>query len=142
LVRHSPLFGEHTREILSSLVGLSDAEIDALYEAGVCAEEPVNPGVGETRANAPLPASMFSNDDLPTFERPANATSGGPSAGQPRPAVFSVAEVRNSASSYFAYGSVDETGRDREVNIGTTDFSERLISRFFLCGACEYEYSG
>jgi crotonobetainyl-CoA:carnitine CoA-transferase CaiB-like acyl-CoA transferase len=46
LVRHSPLFGEHTREVLSGLVGLSDGEIDALYEAGVCADEPVNPGVG------------------------------------------------------------------------------------------------
>jgi crotonobetainyl-CoA:carnitine CoA-transferase CaiB-like acyl-CoA transferase len=46
LVRHSPLFGEHTREILSTLVGMTDAEIDGLYEAGVCADEPVNPGVG------------------------------------------------------------------------------------------------
>jgi crotonobetainyl-CoA:carnitine CoA-transferase CaiB-like acyl-CoA transferase len=46
LVRHAPLFGEHTREILSTLAGLSDDEIDALYEAGVCADAPVNPGLG------------------------------------------------------------------------------------------------
>src|SRR4051795_9573136 len=41
----------------------------------------VNPGVGETRAKAPLPASMFSNDDLPTFERPMKANSGNDSSG-------------------------------------------------------------
>src|ERR1044071_8868710 len=41
----------------------------------------VNPGVGETRAKIPLPASMFSNDDLPTFERPMNANSGNDSSG-------------------------------------------------------------
>jgi benzylsuccinate CoA-transferase BbsF subunit len=46
LLRHAPFFGEHTREILATLVGLSDSEIDALYAAGVCADEPVNPGVG------------------------------------------------------------------------------------------------
>ena len=46
LVRHAPMFGEHTRELLSTVVGLSDADIDALYAAGVCADEPVNPGVG------------------------------------------------------------------------------------------------
>ena len=34
LQRHAPLFGEHTREILSTLGGLGDDEIDALYEAG------------------------------------------------------------------------------------------------------------
>src|SRR5438309_9892593 len=41
----------------------------------------VNPGVGETRAKASLPASMFSNDDLPTFERPMKANSGNDSSG-------------------------------------------------------------
>lgn len=44
--RHAPLFGEHNREILSGLLGLTDAEIDALERAGVIAEAPVNPGVG------------------------------------------------------------------------------------------------
>jgi crotonobetainyl-CoA:carnitine CoA-transferase CaiB-like acyl-CoA transferase len=46
LARHAPLFGEHTREVLTAVVGLSDAEVDALYEAGVTADAPVNPGVG------------------------------------------------------------------------------------------------
>ncbi len=46
LVRHAPLFGEHTRELLSTAAGLSDEEIDALYAAGVCADQPVNPGLG------------------------------------------------------------------------------------------------
>src|SRR5450432_4712331 len=41
----------------------------------------VNPGVVETRAKIPLPASMFSNDDLPTFERPMKANSGNDSSG-------------------------------------------------------------
>src|SRR5882724_8000695 len=41
----------------------------------------VNPGVGETRAKASLPASRFSNDDLPTFERPMKANSGNDSSG-------------------------------------------------------------
>ena len=46
LGRHAPHYGEHTREVLSGLVGLTDAEIDALYAAGISAEEPSNPGVG------------------------------------------------------------------------------------------------
>jgi benzylsuccinate CoA-transferase BbsF subunit len=46
LDRPSPLFGEHTREVLTAVAGLSDEEVDALYAAGVSADEPVNPGVG------------------------------------------------------------------------------------------------
>ena len=46
LARHSPLFGEHTREVLTTLAGLTDAEVDALYSAGVSADEPLNPGIG------------------------------------------------------------------------------------------------
>lgn len=46
LVRHAPFFGEHTREVLSTVVGLTDVEIDELYAEGVCADEPVNPVVG------------------------------------------------------------------------------------------------
>lgn len=46
LQRHAPFFGEHTREVLTSVAGLTDAEIDGLYEAGVTGDEPVNPGVG------------------------------------------------------------------------------------------------
>src|SRR5580704_18782416 len=41
----------------------------------------VNPGVGETRARPSLPASRFSNEDLPTFERPIKANSGNDSSG-------------------------------------------------------------
>jgi benzylsuccinate CoA-transferase BbsF subunit len=46
LARHSPLFGEHTREVLTAVAGLSDDEVDALYAAEVTADQPVNPGVG------------------------------------------------------------------------------------------------
>src|SRR5665213_4307721 len=41
----------------------------------------VNPGVVETRAKIPLPASIFSSDDVPTFERPMKANSGNDSSG-------------------------------------------------------------
>src|SRR5512140_3669856 len=41
----------------------------------------VNPGVGETRASPCSPASMFSSEDLPTFERPMKANSGRDSSG-------------------------------------------------------------
>ncbi len=46
LQRHAPFFGEHTREVLTTVAGLSDAEVDDLYEAGVTADQPSNPGVG------------------------------------------------------------------------------------------------
>src|SRR5208283_1961340 len=41
----------------------------------------VNPGVGETRARSSLPESRFSNDDLPTLDRPMKANSGRDSSG-------------------------------------------------------------
>jgi len=44
--RHAPLFGEHNREILSGLLGLSDAEIAELERLEVIADAPVNPGIG------------------------------------------------------------------------------------------------
>ena len=43
---HSPVFGEHTRDVLAGVGGLSDDEIDALYVAGVTSDAPVNPEVG------------------------------------------------------------------------------------------------
>ena len=46
LSRHAPLFGEHTREVLTGVAGLSDADVDALYDAEVTADQPTNPGVG------------------------------------------------------------------------------------------------
>ena len=46
LTQHAPFFGEHTREILAGIVGLSEEEIDELYAAGVSANEPVNPSIG------------------------------------------------------------------------------------------------
>jgi crotonobetainyl-CoA:carnitine CoA-transferase CaiB-like acyl-CoA transferase len=46
LHRHSPLFGEHTREVLTTVAGLTDGEVDALYAAGVTGDEPINPSVG------------------------------------------------------------------------------------------------
>lgn len=39
-VSHAPLFGEHNRELLSGLLGLSAPEIDALYAAGVTCDRP------------------------------------------------------------------------------------------------------
>jgi crotonobetainyl-CoA:carnitine CoA-transferase CaiB-like acyl-CoA transferase len=46
LTRHSPLFGEHTREVLTAVAGLTDDDVDALYAAEITADEPTNPGVG------------------------------------------------------------------------------------------------
>ena len=46
VTRHSPLFGEHTRAVLTGVAGLTDAEVDALYAAGATADAPINPGVG------------------------------------------------------------------------------------------------
>ena len=46
LSRHAPFFGEHTREVLTTVAGLTDAEVDDLYAAGVTADEPSNPVVG------------------------------------------------------------------------------------------------
>ncbi len=46
LRRHSPLFGEHTREVLTGVAGLTDAEVDSLYAAQVTADDPINPYVG------------------------------------------------------------------------------------------------
>jgi crotonobetainyl-CoA:carnitine CoA-transferase CaiB-like acyl-CoA transferase len=44
--RHAPLFGEHNDEILSGLLGLSEAELSELRERLVISDAPVNPGVG------------------------------------------------------------------------------------------------
>src|SRR5207253_4345345 len=54
----------------------------------------VRPGVFDVRASARRPARRLSSVDLPTFERPEIAISGGPGAGsEPR----SRASARNSA---------------------------------------------
>jgi benzylsuccinate CoA-transferase BbsF subunit len=46
VTRHAPFFGEHTREVLTTIAGLTEDEVDALYASGVTADAPVNPGVG------------------------------------------------------------------------------------------------
>ncbi|MEP6872372.1 MAG: CoA transferase [Anaerolineaceae bacterium] len=46
LSRHAPLFGEHTREVLSSLLGVSASELDALQAQAVIGDAPLNPGIG------------------------------------------------------------------------------------------------
>jgi len=44
--RPAPMFGEHNREILCGLLGVSEAELAELTAAGVIAESPVGAGVG------------------------------------------------------------------------------------------------
>jgi crotonobetainyl-CoA:carnitine CoA-transferase CaiB-like acyl-CoA transferase len=44
--RHAPLFGEHNREILCGLLGVPEAELAALAEAGVIGDAPIGAGVG------------------------------------------------------------------------------------------------
>ncbi|MEP7215071.1 MAG: CoA transferase [Anaerolineaceae bacterium] len=46
LRRHAPLFGEHTREVLSSLLGVSEAELDTLQAQAVIGDAPLNAGPG------------------------------------------------------------------------------------------------
>lgn len=46
LRRHAPLFGEHTREVLSSLLGVSESELDELRAQAVIGDAPLNPGIG------------------------------------------------------------------------------------------------
>jgi crotonobetainyl-CoA:carnitine CoA-transferase CaiB-like acyl-CoA transferase len=41
--RHSPMFGEHTREVLCVDLGMSEAEVDHLYEVNATADEPQYP---------------------------------------------------------------------------------------------------
>ncbi len=43
----------------------------------------VRPGVRDVRARADRPVSALTSEDLPTFERPAKAISGGPAGGNP-----------------------------------------------------------
>jgi crotonobetainyl-CoA:carnitine CoA-transferase CaiB-like acyl-CoA transferase len=44
--QHAPLFGQHTRELLSGVLGMSESTIQSLYDACICSDAPVNPGVG------------------------------------------------------------------------------------------------
>jgi crotonobetainyl-CoA:carnitine CoA-transferase CaiB-like acyl-CoA transferase len=44
--RHSPLFGEHNREILGGVLGLSDDDLAELAAAAVIGDAPLNPRVG------------------------------------------------------------------------------------------------
>jgi hypothetical protein len=59
LLRHSPLFGDHTREVLTTVAGLSDAEFDDLYAAGIAADKPVNPGAGLRPSTRPPRKGMY-----------------------------------------------------------------------------------
>jgi crotonobetainyl-CoA:carnitine CoA-transferase CaiB-like acyl-CoA transferase len=46
-LRHgSPLFGEHNREVLGGVLGLSDDELGELAAKNVIGDEPINPRVG------------------------------------------------------------------------------------------------
>ena len=44
--RHSPLFGEHNREILQGELGITDPELEKLTADHVIGDAPINPGVG------------------------------------------------------------------------------------------------
>jgi crotonobetainyl-CoA:carnitine CoA-transferase CaiB-like acyl-CoA transferase len=46
LRRHAPLFGEHNREVLGGVLGLSDQELAALEADRVIGDRPIDPGVG------------------------------------------------------------------------------------------------
>ncbi|MFN0148729.1 MAG: CaiB/BaiF CoA transferase family protein [Dehalococcoidia bacterium] len=46
LRQYAPLFGEHNREILGGLMGMSEGQIAELERAEIIADAPVNPGVG------------------------------------------------------------------------------------------------
>ncbi|HXH20591.1 MAG TPA: CoA transferase, partial [Dehalococcoidia bacterium] len=41
--RHAPMFAEHTREVLGQLLGMSEAEVQRLYEVNATADEPQYP---------------------------------------------------------------------------------------------------
>jgi crotonobetainyl-CoA:carnitine CoA-transferase CaiB-like acyl-CoA transferase len=41
--RHSPMFAEHTRDVLQGTLGMTDAEIARLYEVNATADEPQYP---------------------------------------------------------------------------------------------------
>ena len=40
IARPAPLFAQHNREVFAGLLGMSDAEIAALYAAGATNDEP------------------------------------------------------------------------------------------------------
>src|ERR1700722_15573977 len=64
----------------------------------------VRPGVREVRASAPRPVSALTSEDLPTFDRPAKAISGGPPARR----------RRHRRQAVGARGGEDEFARARE----------------------------
>jgi crotonobetainyl-CoA:carnitine CoA-transferase CaiB-like acyl-CoA transferase len=45
-LRPAPMFGEHTAEVLSTLLGYDDATLAELAADGITGDAPVNPGVG------------------------------------------------------------------------------------------------
>lgn len=46
LDRPAPLFGEHTRSVLRTLLGFDETQLEELHAAAVIGDEPINPGVG------------------------------------------------------------------------------------------------
>ncbi len=41
--RHSPMFGEHNREVLQGILGMTESDVADLYESGVTGDEPQYP---------------------------------------------------------------------------------------------------
>src|ERR1017187_1139301 len=96
----------------------------------------VNPGVGETRARPSLPASMFSSEDLPTFERPMKANSGRDSSGHES---RSGALQSKMADEMFTFGNLPSIVAANRLN-DTTNFKcgktgglGRVVRNFQVC---------
>ena len=76
-----PEAGRLPTRITSRAAGAPAADTKFYDDGELAVWGQVNPGVVETRARSGLPESMFSREDLPTFERPMKANSGSDSSG-------------------------------------------------------------
>src|SRR3569623_1939985 len=78
----------------------------------------VRPGVFEVRASALRAASLFSSVDFPTFERPAMASSGGPTGGNEASARVSATKTADWTRGATAEGRFTLVGEHRRCDDG------------------------